>query len=102
MVSYDGFYEDTGCIVCGTSHANCRSRDNNDVRIIGADIFPSLGHEDMWRVEEDVYVDRAVVNANITPEDGGLLQQLISARVRVAKKGDIISMTEARRLGLTT
>jgi hypothetical protein len=96
------FYEDDGCPVCGTSHANCRSRDNNDVRIIGADIFPSLGYEDMWRVEEDVYVDRAVAHANFEAEDGGLLQQLVSARVRVAKKGDIITMTEARRLGIAT
>lgn len=103
MSFYEGFYErDGSCPICGEAGSNCRSRDTNDVRIIGADIFPSMGHQDMWRVEEDVFVDRLVANASIEAEDGGLLQRLVNAKVRVAKKGDIITMSEARRLGITT
>lgn len=76
-----------GCPVCGHPSGDCLGLSEPPIHIIGASLFPSLGHEDIFIVEEDVWVDERVA-ADIT------------TKVRVAKAGDAIPMSRAALLNL--
>ena len=75
------------CPVCGHPTGDCAGPSGPPIHIIGANIFPSLGHEDVHIVEEDVFVDR-VLNEHTT------------IRVRLAKAGDVLPVSKAKELGL--
>jgi len=82
-----GRSNEQACPVCGHPSGDCLGTSGPPVRIIGASLFPSLGHEDIFIVEEDVWVDEQVA-ADIT------------TKVRVAKAGDAIPMSRAALLHL--
>jgi hypothetical protein len=76
--------EDPTCPVCGT--AECVG-DTSHIKVFGADLFPSLGHEDVYIPEDDVIQERQI-------------NPLVVARVLVARKGVPIPISKARELGL--
>lgn len=75
------------CPVCGHPTGDCVGESGPPVQIIGADLFPSLGHEDVHIVDADLFEDR-VLNEHTT------------IRVRLARAGDVIPVSKARELGL--
>lgn len=75
------------CPVCGHPSGDCPGESGQQVRVLGAEVFPSLNHQDVFMVEDDVYEER-------------MISPFTSARVLVARKGFAIPMTKARELGL--
>lgn len=76
--------DDPTCPICGTP--DCAGETSN-IKVFGADLFPSLGHEDVFIPEEDVIEQRQI-------------NPLVVARVLVARKGVPIPVSRARELGL--
>ena len=76
------------CPICGHATSNCFASNQEAPRIIGADIFPSLGYEDVFVIKEDVYRDR-------------MISQFASVPTLILKAGSKISITKARELGLS-
>ena len=91
MESDDSPY--TPCPVCGIPGQVCTCSAPPPHHIIGATLFPSLGHEDVYIVPDDVYEDREILNNAGIPT---------VTRVQIARKGDALRMSDARRLGLLT
>lgn len=87
----DGGYtsEDIGgpCPVCGHPTGDCAGELPPPTHLVGARIFPSPEHEEVFLVEDDVYQER-VMNSHTT------------LRVKVARKGQALPMSRARELGL--
>lgn len=81
------------CPICGAQNGNCS--DGTVPRIIGANLFPSLGYEDVFILKEDVYEEKQ--GPMLRLEDG--THQRVTSRVRVAKAGDVMSISEAIRRG---
>lgn len=75
------------CIVCGHPTGDCRGETTENIPLVGAQAFPSLGHEDVHVVEEDVYEER-----QISP--------FTKAKVLVAAKGTAMPVSRAKELGL--
>lgn len=75
------------CPVCGHPTGDCAGESATHVNIIGADLFPSLGHSDVFIVTEDVYEKRW-----ITP--------FTEATVLLARAGQKITLDKAKELGL--
>lgn len=78
------------CPVCGHPTGDCRPDDLEVPRhVLGPDAFPSMGHEEQYIVEEDVWQDRWI-------------SPFTQTRIRVAVKGTAIPMSVARELGIVT
>lgn len=75
------------CLICGHPTGDCAPDDAGHVRVVAADIFPSLGVEEVFIVKEDIFEMR-----QITP--------FTKARVLVHAKGAAIPVHEAKKLGL--
>lgn len=75
------------CIVCGHPTGDCPGEDDSHVRVIGAGIFPSLQHDDVFLVKEDVIEERWI-------------SPFTKTTVIVASKGSVISVSKAKELGL--
>ena len=91
------------CPVCGVPGQVCVGSAPPPHHIIGAGIFPSLGHEDIFLVEEDVWEDRVVIAHEVEEPEPGQLRRMPSptvTKVLVARKGDALRMSDARRMGL--
>lgn len=78
---------ETACLVCGHPTGNCSPDDQGHVRVIGADAFESLGHQEMFIVQEDIHVEK-----QISP--------FTKAKVLLYAKGKAIPVSEAKKLGL--
>lgn len=76
------------CPICGAGGTNCAGPNQGKVRVIGANIFPSLRRENMVIVEHDVWVER----------DRG---RGLTSRVRIARAGDAFTESEAIRRGIS-
>lgn len=78
----------TPCPVCGHPNGDCSGDDSAiPLHVIGAQVFPSLQHEDVFIVQDDVYEER-------------MISPFTKAKVLVARKGFAIPMSQARELGL--
>lgn len=78
------------CPVCGHPTGDCKSDTTEPPRyVIGPDAFPSMGYEEQYVVEEDVWQDRWI-------------SPFTQTRIRVAVKGTAIPMSVARELGIVT
>lgn len=75
------------CPVCGEPNGNCAGDIPPPQRVLGADVFPSLGHEETFVVPEDVWRDVHISAKTKT-------------KVLVARKGAVMPLSKARELGL--
>lgn len=75
------------CPVCGHPTGDCSEGDNNDVRVLGAGLFPSLNIEDIFIVKEDIFEDRQI-------------SQFSKIKVLTYPAGSKITKTKAQELGL--
>ena len=75
------------CPVCGHPTGDCRGEAEPPKVVVGANTFPSLGHEEIYIVPEDIWEERP-----ITP--------FTTAKVLVAAKGTQMPMSKAQELGL--
>lgn len=75
------------CPVCGHPTGDCSGEEKQHVTTIGVNIFPSLQHEDVFIVEEDVVEERWI-------------SPYTKTNVIVAAKGARISVSKAKELGL--
>ena len=75
------------CPVCGHGTGDCVGESSPPVRVFGVDLFKSLGHENVFVATEDVWEEKQISGQTFT-------------RVLVARKGDVMSMSKARDLGL--
>ena len=76
------------CIVCGHPTGDCKPEDSPPpIKIFGIGLFKSLDDEQTFLIEEDIYEQRQITAKQ-------------SVRVKVYKKGQRISMIEARERGL--
>ena len=75
------------CLVCGHPTGDCSEGSNNDVRILGANLFPSLNIEDVFIVEEDIFEERQI-------------SQFSKIKVLTIPAGTRITKTKAKELGL--
>jgi hypothetical protein len=75
------------CPVCGHPTGDCVGETVEPVSIVGSEIFPSLGHQDVFVVSEDVWGE-----VQITP--------FTKTRVLLAAKNAAIPMSKAKELGL--
>jgi len=75
------------CPICGHPTGDCTGESGPPIRVLGPDIFPSLSHEEVFIVEEDVYEERPI-------------SKLTTSRVLVARKGTAMPLSKARDLGL--
>lgn len=75
------------CPVCGHTTGDCAGETTEHIRVVGAEVFPSLQQEDVFIVEENVYEERAI-------------SPFTTARVLAAAKGTAISIDRAKELGL--
>ncbi len=75
------------CLICGHATGDCTGDSGPPIRVLGPDIFPSLQHEEVFIVEEDIYEERAI-------------SHLTTTRILVAAKGTAMSVSKARDLGL--
>jgi hypothetical protein len=74
-------------MVCGHPTGDCAGEISEHVRVVGAEVFPSLQREDVFIVQENVYEERAI-------------SPFTTARVLAAAKGTAISIDRAKELGL--
>lgn len=75
------------CIVCGEPGGNCAGDLEPPKRLVGATTFPSLGHSDTYVVPEEVWREVRISDKTTT-------------KVLVARKGAVMSLSEAEELGL--
>ena len=84
------------CPVCGHPTGDCVGSASNDIKIIGASIFPSLKYDDIFIVEEDVWTEKPMVLGQEW-HPGGL-----SKKVRLFRKGQAIPTSVAISHNLKT
>jgi len=84
------------CPICGHPTTDCRGEERGNPKILGATVFPSLGYEDVFVVEEDVYGTRSIVKGQDWNPDG------VSVPVRIFKKGQVIPRSLAIQHGLAS
>lgn len=78
------------CVVCGHPTGDCASENSTQIiKLLGVDIFPSMGLENLFVVQEDVWQER-------------WLSPFTKTKILVAKKGNTIPMSKAVFLGLVT
>jgi hypothetical protein len=75
------------CIVCGHPTGDCLGEKSHHVQVVGANVFPSLQHEDVFIVEEDVIEERWI-------------SPFTKTTVIIASKGSVIPLAKAKELGL--
>lgn len=75
------------CLVCGHPTGDCTGDSGPPIRVLGPNIFPSMDHEEMFVVEEDVW-------------ETVQISKMTTTRVLVAKAGNPIPMSKAKDLGL--
>ena len=75
------------CPICGHPTGDCTGDAGPPIRVLGPDLFPSLKHEEMFIVPENVYEDRPISSMTTT-------------RILVAAKGTAIPVSKARELGI--
>ena len=75
------------CPVCGHPTGDCAEVDNNNIRILGSNLFPSLGIEEIFITQEDIFEDR-----QISP--------FSKIKVLILPAGSRITKTKAKELGL--
>lgn len=75
------------CPVCGHPTGDCSSDVPPPERVLGTNIFPSLGHEEVFIVQEDIYTERWI-------------SPFTKTTVLLARAGSKISLQKARELGL--
>jgi hypothetical protein len=75
------------CIVCGHPTGDCAPQDARHVPVAGAGVFPSLNHEELFVVKEDIFEER-----QITP--------FTRSRVLAHPAGKTMPVSEAKKLGL--
>lgn len=77
----------TKCIVCGHPTGDCSTSSSTPNHIIGQGIFKSVDEKLEFVVDKDVYEQRQI-NPHYT------------AKVLIVRKGQKISVTKAKELGL--
>lgn len=82
------------CLVCGHPTGDCCGASTVPVKIIGANIFPSLGYQDVFVVEEDYYENRSIVQGQDWNPEG------FHKKIRRFRKGQVIPMSVAIQHGL--
>lgn len=75
------------CLICGHPTGDCAPQNEGHVRVVGADVFPSLNTSEVFIVKENVFEMR-----QITP--------FTKSRVLLYAKGSKIPVQEAEKLGL--
>ena len=75
------------CPVCGHPTGDCTGESGPPIRVLGPNIFPSMDHEEMFVVQEDIWETKPI-------------SKLTNTRVLVAKAGTAIPVSKARDLGL--
>jgi hypothetical protein len=75
------------CPVCGHPTGDCTGDFEPPTRLLGPTIFPSLQHEEIYVVPEDVYEERQV-------------SSFVKINILVAQKGAAMPVGKARELGL--
>ncbi len=75
------------CPVCGHETGDCAGDSPPPTRVLGPDLFKSLGHENVFVATEDVWEQKQISGQTFT-------------RVLVARKGQVIPMSKAQDLGL--
>lgn len=75
------------CPICGHPTGDCSGDIPPPQRILGTETFPSLGHTEVFVVEEDVYAERWI-------------SPFTKTTVLVVRAGAKISLQKARELGL--
>ena len=75
------------CPICGHPTGDCSGESPAPARLSGLGLFESLGHENVFVVEEDVWEQQQISAQTFT-------------RVLVARKGQVIPISKAQDLGL--